>query len=337
VPAGRNDNYRLVNRLSRLGLSWNVYSGQSDWKLGDSGKAIAPGSLVITDVAKVRESQEKLLDGAAVQLIGLSENLPADSLSKAGPVRLGLYQPWTALMDEGWTRNVLDDFEYQYTSVHNPEIRAGNLRARYDCLVLPSQTTRSIIDGQAPDTTAPEYVGGIGKQGVIALQEFVQAGGTLVCIDDSCNLPIDHFNIPVRSVLKGKSSTDFYCPGSILRASIDTRHPLGYGLSEWISAYFVDSQAFDCDPPRTGSAESRSPAARFPAKVVGRYGDSLLLESGWVRGEKLLMDQPAIVEVKYGDGQIVLLGFRVQHRAQPHGTFPLLFNAIQRSTLQPTK
>jgi hypothetical protein len=66
---------------------------------------------------------------------------------------------------------------------------------------------------------------------------------------------------------------------------------------------------------------------------VARYGDTLLLESGWVRGEKLLMDQPAVVEVKYGDGQIVLLGFRVQHRAQPHGTFPLLFNAIQRSTL----
>jgi len=330
VPAGRNDNYRLMNRLARLGLGWSVYAGGQDWELAD-GVSLPPGSLVISDGARVRELKEKLLEGASVRLIGLPGTTQVRSLSQAWPVRLGLYQPWTASMDEGWTRHVLDDFEYQYASVHNPEIGAGNLQSRYDCLVLASQSARSILEGQAPDTTAPEYVGGIGKSGVIALQEFVQAGGTLVCIDDSCNLPIEHFNIPVRSALKGKSTTDFYCPGSILRASIDPRHPLGYGLPEWISAYFVGSQAFDCDPPKSG--DSRSPSARFPAKVIGRYGDSLLLESGWVRGDKLLMDQPAVVEVKYGDGRIVLLGFRVQHRAQPHGTFPLLFNAIQSSTL----
>src|SRR4029079_12665902 len=188
-------------------------------------------------------------------------------------------------------------------------IKAGKLRDRYDCLVLPSVTPRSILEGHAAHATAPEYVGGVGLEGILALQEFVRDGGTLVCIDNSCDLPIEHFNIPVRNRLKGKSTTEFYCPGSVLRVSIDPRHPLGYGLPPQLAAYFVDSQAFDVDPPAARAGESRAPAARFPATVVARSGDTVVLESGWIRGEKLIADQPAVVEVHYGDGHIVLLGF----------------------------
>ena len=99
-------------------------------------------------------------------------------------------------MDEGWTRLVLEQFEMPYTSIHNAEIRAGNLRQRYDCIVIPSLGVNTILEGRAKDTTFPEYVGGIGLEGVVSLQDFVQQGGTLVCIDNSCNLPVKHFNIP---------------------------------------------------------------------------------------------------------------------------------------------
>ncbi len=74
--------------------------------------------------------------------------------------------------------------------------------------------------------------------------------------------------------------------------------------------------------------DSRDPEVRFPARVVARYSDTVLLESGWIRGKELVADKPAIVEVQYGKGKIILLGFRVQHRGQSHGTFRLLFNAI---------
>jgi hypothetical protein len=261
--------------------------------------------------------------------------------------RVGLYQPWTASMDEGWTRFVLDRFEFDYNSVRNAEIIAGRLDERYDALILPSLSPSSILSGRAPDTTAPQYTGGIGTAGVVRLQEFVQRGGTLICIDNSCNLPIEHFNIPVRNVVRDLPSEEFFCPGSILRASLDPEHPLAYGLPPWVSAYFARSQVFELTGAAAtakgegGSEEAvkkeksnpRDPANRFPTTVVGRYADTVMLESGWIRGEELIRDKPAILEVSYGEGRIVMLGFRIQNRGQPHGTFRLLFNAIQRSTL----
>ena len=240
-------------------------------------------------------------------------------------------------MDEGWTRLVLDNFEFDYASVHNAEIRAGHLRDRYDCLVLPSISSGSIIRGRSADTTEPQYVGGIGSEGIVTLQNFVQKGGTLVCIDNSCNLPIEHFNIPVRNVLRGKSSKDFYCPGSILRIWIDNEHPIGYGSPEWVSGYFRRSQAFEITESSEKNTEhARKPEIRFPARVVARYSDTVLLESGWIRGEELIADKPAIVEVQYGEGKIILLGFAVQYRGQPYGTFRLLFNSILSSTITQT-
>jgi hypothetical protein len=292
------------------------------------------GSLFISDVNSVTGEASELLEGISAVLTGV-QNKYSDvetSLANMSPPRLGLYQPWTASIDEGWTRLVLDNFEFGYTSVHNAEIRAGNLKERYDCLILPSLSAGSIINGRAVDTTEPQYVGGIGSDGIVVLQNFVQDGGTLICVDRSCNLPIEHFNVPVRNILSGKSSKDFYCPGSVLRISVDQKHPVGYGCPQWVSGYFARSQAFELiEESKKEDKDPRSPGVRFPARVVARYSDTVLLESGWIRGEKLIADKPAIVEVQYGDGKIILLGFRIQHRGQPHGTFRLLFNAILSS------
>jgi hypothetical protein len=330
IPRGRNDVYRLIARLHRRGLNYRVYTGSKPLAL-DGDITVPPGSLWIPLQEGNKKEILSFSDGLSLHLIGLSEPPPGKEWQIGRPVRLALYQPWTASMDEGWTRLVLDDFEWPYETIHNSQIQAGRLEDRYDCIVIPSIGLRALLEGQAPDTTEPEYVGGIGLTGVLALQDFVRSGGTLVCIDDSCALPLSRFNIPVRSRLEGKPTSEFYCPGSVLRVWVDNTHPLGYGLPPWISGYFVDSQAFELTA--AGRGDERSPASRYPARVVARYGDTVLLESGWIRGGELIADQPAIVEVQYERGQIVLLGFRVQHRAQPHGTFPLLFNAILRSTL----
>jgi hypothetical protein len=329
VHAGLNDNYRLINRLFKAGISFGVVSSEAKWK--DATGTDAPcGSLFISDADKVSASPG-LLDGISALLMGVQQDSSQvkTATKNVSPRRLALYQPWTASIDEGWTRLVLDNFEFAYTCVHNAEVRAGNLAERYDCLILPSIGSGSIVKGQAVDTTEPQYAGGIGSEGIVALQNFVQSGGTLVCIDRSCNLPIEHFNIPVRNVLAGKASKEFFCPGSVLRVWIDRQHPVGFGSPEWVSGYFANSQAFELvEEPKKEQKNSRSPEARFPARVVARYSDTVLLESGWIRGEKLITDKPAIVEVQYGAGKIILLGFGVQHRGQPHGTFRLLFNAI---------
>ncbi|MCH8333044.1 peptidase M14, partial [Candidatus Sumerlaeota bacterium] len=364
IAAQYNDDYRLINRLNKAGIPIGIYRGGEDWDLAD-GRSLPPGSILIRDGRSLRDAMPDVLQGVSSSPIGISglDEEIESAIVDAPPPRIGLYQPWTASMDEGWTRYVLDTFEYNYTTVHNADILAGNLHDRYDCLILPSVGAQSILRGRAPDTTAPEYVGGIGPEGVISLQDFVQDGGTLICVDQSSNLPIGQFNIPVSNIVRGKSSEEFYCPGSVLRVRLDPSHPVAYGMPEWISAYFTRSMAFEVERSegRSGSRQgrrgspreneedeetgqrggaagapgdpSRSAAARFPTEVVGRYSDTVLLESGWIRGEELIRDQPAVVEVQYGEGRIVMFAFRVLHRAQPHGTFRLLFNAIQLSTL----
>lgn len=340
LDIGRNSDFRFLNRLHQAGVNVEISLRRSGEKISHllqsesvDRAAFPTGTIVIRNGGSVRGQLETAAKGLSVGVKGLSEidDGLEKSLVRLRPARTALYQPWTASMDEGWTRYVLDAFEFNYRTLHNAELRAENLHDRYDCIILPSLSPASIRDGHAPDTTEPAYVGGIGSVGIVSLQNFVRAGGTLVCIDESSNLPIEHFNIPVTNITRNLNSQDFFCPGSILRVSVDRNHPVGFGMPEWVSGYFTRSQAFQL--VENPSKDSRHPANRFPATVVARYGDTVLLESGWIRGADRILDTPAIVEVKFGEGRIVLLGFRVQHRAQTHGTYRFLFNAIQRSTI----
>jgi hypothetical protein len=339
VRAGHNDDFRLMTRLHANDVRFRIHNGRFGVWRGNDGVKVPPGSMVIPNYGGVLDKVREANRGLSTHVAGV-DSMPAvveQSLTEAVQPRTALYQPWTASMDEGWTRLVLDNFDVPYTSIHNAEIAAGNLRERYDCIVLPSMSTRSILEGRAPDTTAPEFVGGIGDVGVVSLQDFVQEGGTLVCIDDSSNLPIEHFNIPVQNIVAEKPSEEFFCPGSVLRLWMDTTHPLGFGMPEWYSGYFARSQAFKIggtDSEEEAEEEpDRAPEDRFAAHVVSRFSDTVLLESGWIRGDDLIRDKPAIVEIDYGSGHIDLIGIGVQRRGQPHGTFRILFNAIRRSTL----
>jgi len=292
---------------------------------------------------RLQEAEKDLFRGLGINAVGLTAQDLAAAKPSARPLkppRLAVYQPWLPSIDEGWTRLVLEQFEFPYTSLHNAEVRAGALRDRFDCIVLPSLSAKQILEGQAQDATEPQYTGGIGEEGVLRLQEFVAAGGTLVSIDDSCDLPIKHFALPVRDALadaktgKQPDREQFFCPGSILGVTLEPGHPITWGRPERVSVYFVNSQAFEVDAPGK-NVDNHGPARRYPAKVVARYADSLLLESGYLRGPQHLAGNAAVVEVAVGKGRVVLFGFRVQHRCHTHGTFRLLFNAIQASTLAP--
>jgi Zinc carboxypeptidase len=233
------------------------------------------------------------------------------------PVRLALYRSWTGSMDEGWTRWLFDTFHVPYTSLRDAEVRAGNLRAKYDVIVLPSMRPREIVDGRAKETAPAEFTGGIGEAGVANLRRFVEEGGTLVAWDDSTELAVKSFNLPVRNVLEGLRPADFYCPGSVLRVEVETSHPLARGFGRQFDAYFVNSAAFEVtDPAR----------ARVVARYAARKED--VLRSGWLLGAEKLAGRAALVEATLGRGRVVLFGFRPQHRGQTWGTFPLIFNAV---------
>jgi hypothetical protein len=143
----------------------------------------------------------------------------------------------------------------------------------------------------------------------------VENGGTLICFDDSCELVIKSFELPMKNVLSGLKRSEFYNPGSIVRIELDRNHALAKGLKEETAAYFTNSSAYEItDQTRV--------------KSVARYAARNSLLSGWMLGEKFLNDKTALAETAYGKGKIVLFAFRPQHRGQSWATFPFIFNAL---------
>ena len=256
--------------------------------------------------------------------------------------KVGVYKSYLASMDEGWVRYVLEQFDVPYTSIENKDVRAGNLKSRFDAIVLPNQSVDAIVNGHAPGSMPPEYVGGIGLDGVAALRAFVDGGGTLVTIDGSSELPIQFFNIPVRNTLDGVRNTEFYCPGSLLKIKIDTTQPLAAGLPAEQAAFFVNGRAFDIGGGRGGrgdSGEEGGGGRALPggARVLARYAaESELLMSGWINGGARIAGKAAALDVTVGRGRVVLTGFGITFRGQPHGTFKFLFNPILESAVDGT-
>ena len=230
--------------------------------------------------------------------------------------RIGLYKSYTGSMDEGWTRWTFDEFQVPYTSVMDSDVRTGRLD--YDSIVLPSDGENSVVNGLSAERYSTEFAGGIGDAGVENLKKYVQNGGKLICFDQSCAIVIKRFGLPIKEALAGLKRSEFYDPGSIVQLDIDTKQPLARGLAPETPGYFTGSSAFDVASPENGTQGAR---------VVARYGPLL---SGWTLGEKYRDGKAALIEVAYGKGKIVLFGFRPQHRGQTWGTFPFIFNALEK-------
>jgi hypothetical protein len=241
-------------------------------------------------------------------------------------IRVGIYQNSRAgNMDEGWTRYVFDTFNVPYESLREPAMTEGNLSSHFNVIVLPSEQTRGPADSEAP----AESGRGIGDKGYVSLARFVEDGGTLICFDGSCGPLIKQWKLPLRNVLEGLRSTDFYCPGSILGINVDTSSPIARTMSKEVNAYFINSSAFEAiDPPQSSVTDVRMSIATGPARIIARYAKENLLRSGWLRGEAKLNGRIALAEVPAGKGRIVLFAFRPQHRGQTWGTLPLIWNAI---------
>lgn len=231
--------------------------------------------------------------------------------------RLGLYQPWTANMDEGWTRFVLEQFGFTYRLLHNEEIKRGDFRGQIDVLLLPSQSRTGILRGSSSKDQRPEYRGGIEEEGEKQIAGFVREGGTLIALENAGSFAVQALNLPVRDVLAGLPAAQFYSPGGILRGHVDTAHPVGYGMQSEQGFYFTNSPAYAI----TGPLDDRAVAlVRYPQREV--------LMSGYLLGEEFIASRAGALAVKEGKGRVVLFGFRPQFRAQSHGAFKMLFNAI---------
>jgi hypothetical protein len=237
-----------------------------------------------------------------------------------------VYKSHVPSIDEGWTRWVLDNTSElppcDYDSLEDAEARAGNLRAKYNAIIIPDQSPRAILNGYRAGSMPPELTGGLGAEGVKALREFVEQGGTLITLNDASDFAINELHLPVRDITEGLKQTEYYAPGSILRTEIDTSHPIAKGMPRESIAWVENSPVFEFDARDSNRVH-----------VIARYPiDHDPLLSGWLLGGRKLWGKSALLEVTLGKGRIYLFGFRPQYRAQSLATYPLLFNAISQAS-----
>lgn len=229
--------------------------------------------------------------------------------------RVGLYQSWTANMDEGWTRWLFENLGFTYLTLHNADIQSGELRSHFDAIIFPDQSSNSIANGNPPGSVPPEYTGGIGDRGAVALRGFVEAGGTIIFLNRASNYAIDRLGVNAKNVLANIPPREFYSPGSLLNVVLDASNPLTLGLPREIAVWSEASPAFD-------GAETS----------VARYPEHDVLASGWLLGESRIAGKSALIDARSGSGHIILFGMRPQYRAQSYLTFKLLFNALVLNT-----
>jgi hypothetical protein len=273
----------------------------------------------IKDLTKYQSSLKKLtnINQARAVLNLLAQTEPFAKFPnplKTNP-RVGLYKGYTSSMDEGWTRLVFDNYQIPYNSISDADFRVNNLK--YDTIVLPAQSEREIVEGLRKENYPESYTGGMTETGVENLRKFVEAGGTLVCFDDSCEMVINRFKLPIKDALKGLKRNEFYNPGSIVRIEVGTKNALAKNLKRETAAYFINSAAYEI----TDDSKIES---------VAKYADRDSLLSGWTLGEKYMNGKTALAKASYGKGKIILFGFRPQHRGQTFGTFPFIFNALEK-------
>ena len=307
VISHRVDNsFTLVNRLLKAGSE--VY-----WLKRDGTIWVPAGSAA-----------RAILEKGAAELgvrVEASTIRPADVI-KLRPARIGLYDQYGGLTSSGWTRWLFEHFEFPFEIVYPQTLDSGNLNRKYDVLVLTDDAFRKGASGgsQPPPSSIPiEYRTWLGRitadKTVPQLKQFVQAGGSLVTIGSSTGLAA-LLGLPVSNPLAGLSREQFYVPGSLMRATVDSSKPLAFGMGPEAIIFFDSSPVFKFD----GDAQDVQRAAWF--------ADRSTLASGWAWGQEHLEGATAVAEAKLGAGKVILLGPEVAFRGQAHGTFKFLFNAL---------
>ncbi len=307
-----NDAFIVVNRLLKAGreVSWMQSTGDFCTAANDASRE------VVTNAAAEL--------GVAARAV---DRLPSGAARKLKPLKIGLYDQYGGLIASGWTRWLLEQFEFPFEVVYPQTLDSGNLRGKFDVLLFPDGAYQERPNGRAirPETVPAEYRGMIGRvttdQTLPQLKAFVQAGGAVLTIGSATKLAsllgvavTDHL---VTRTADGTEQAlkreEFYIPGSLMKVNIDTSHPLAHGMPKEAVVFFDNSPVFRVSEGVTHSVASYGPNS---------------LASGWAWQQDKLAGGTAVAEASVGEGKVILYGPEVAFRAQPHGTFRLLFNGI---------
>jgi hypothetical protein len=339
VSHHQNDAFIAVNRL--------VKANEEVYFVADRTWQSPDGTGAIFIAAK--PSTKAVLDKAAADL-GLNftavTQRPSGATHRLTKPRIGLWDMYGGSMPSGWTRWLLEQFEFDFERVFPNTLDAGNLKAKYDVIIFP--------DGGIPETDGggggfgggrqpaanelpEEYRGHLGrvtiKTTVPKLKEFVEAGGAVVAYGGSATLG-HHLGLPIsdhlveinNGVERALPRDKYYVPGSILQVAVDNTSPLAYGFPKTVDVMFDNSPVLHLGPS----------AAMNGVRPVAWFASKQTLRSGWAWGQHYLEDGVAAAEAKLGKGKVFLLGPEITFRAQPHGTFKFLFNSIYYGTASPS-
>jgi len=283
----------------------------------------------------------------------------AEVLRVATP-RIGLWDQYGGSMEAGWARWILEQFEFKFDRVFAPELDAGNLNAKFDVLIfvdgIPAPPTTGDGGGQGrggrggagggaggaagggrgagagPQNIPAEYQSHVGSMSAATtlpqLKQFIENGGTVIALDSSATNLARYLGLPLTNHLVEPGGeggapqpipqSKFYAPGSVLRARVDTTHPAAFGMKPDTDVFFNNSQVWKLGPD----------AAAKNLKAIAWFNSKTPLRSGWAWGQEYLDGGVIAADAKVGNGRVFLFGAEILQRAQPHGTFKLLFNAI---------
>ncbi|HUG00538.1 MAG TPA: M14 family metallopeptidase [Longimicrobiales bacterium] len=327
-----NDAFVAVNRLLAAGhdVFWLRDSVRTTAGLLGRGAYYIPAAPAVLPILRQVATEKGLM-------ILSAPRAPATGAAvKVQRPRVGLWDTYGGSMPSGWTRWLLEQFEFPFTLVYPPELDAGNLRARFDVIILPDGANipdpqsrrgrRNIADATPPRDAPPEWRargGVITKAATVPqLREFLEQGGRILAIGSATELAFP-LGIPIDDALTDSSGKKlpesvYFIPGSVLEVRVDDAHPLAHGMPKRANMFFDDSPSFRLGRSAPGQGVTR----------VAWFDSPTPLRSGWAWGQGHLLNAAAIVEARVGEGTLVLYGPEVLFRAQPHGTFKLLFNGI---------
>ncbi|MCU0634903.1 MAG: M14 family metallopeptidase [Gemmatimonadaceae bacterium] len=303
-----NDAVRAANRLVAAKATVSITKDA----VQAGGKTWPAGTFYVSGAS--RDLAEKTAAATGVDFAA-APAVPAGQLERLQAKRVALWDRYGGSMPSGWTRYLFEQYEQPFSVVYMPDIDAGRLRQKYDVIIMPSGAVPGgmsgggdegfgdAMGGSMADDIPPQYRARMGRftreKTLTALKQFVADGGTLV-------------------------REQFYVPGSILRAEVDQTNPLAAGSEGQVDLFYNNSPAFTLEPD--AQAKGVRPIAWFGSKTP--------LRSGWAWGQGYLENAVTMLDATVGRGKLVLLGAEVTNRAQPHGTFKFLFNAIAAPTDQ---
>jgi hypothetical protein len=220
-----------------------MQAAEEDFEL--AGKKFRAGSIVIANAD--RSKLEPALRDLGLSAWAVAQ-APAVKTHDLDVPRIGYVHSWQRTQDEGWVRAALDTYGVPYTYFADQKLRDGNLRQKYDVIVLPhiGGNPTSQVNG-IPKTSGPalpyrktdatpnlgvndesdDIRGGMGMEGLLELAKFVQGGGTLI-VEGSTTTIFPAYGL--TSGITVEEPAQLFARGSVMRGIIaDKKSPLVYG------------------------------------------------------------------------------------------------------------